>query len=185
VDYKEISELMRWLAVYGDLNGSEARLAMFLSTSANYKTSKVSVSYSELAQSVGLSKASVIKSIARLVEMKVLHIEEAASGRMQTSYRVRSADELTKYFIQESSNPECDIHYETKQKLFGHLIEKMDSIGEGCEDCTEEQPCSVHAYRKKQFADSIEYREYTMWLADNPKPNYKIKTILGKKVIEE
>ena len=33
--------------------------------------------------------------------------------------------------------------------------------------------------------ESEEYRDYKMWIADNPKPNNKITLIHGKKTVED
>ena len=63
MDYKQTVETMKWHATYSELNGAEARVMMFIASSANYKTSKLSASYTELAQAVSLSKASVSKAM--------------------------------------------------------------------------------------------------------------------------
>ena len=93
MDYKKTVDTLKWHAIYSELNGAEARVMTFIASSANYKTSKLMASYNELAQAVSLSKASVAKAIASLVEKKALAVDEAASGRMQATYRVRGADE--------------------------------------------------------------------------------------------
>lgn len=183
MDYKEIAAVMKWHAMYSDLNGAEARLIMFMASSANYKTSKLSVSYNELAQALSLSKASVSKAIASLVEKKAVAIDEAASGRMQTTYRIRNSDELTAYFVQESINPESIKFDEDLHDLFGELISGMDNIGSDCKRCTDDNLCPQHEHQLKRMEESPSYREYKMWLADHPRPSFKIKTINGKRVL--
>lgn len=183
MDYKEIAAVMKWHATYSELNGAEARLIMFMASSANYKTSKLSASYNELAEAVSLSKASVSKAVAALVEKKAIAIDEAASGRMQATYRIRKTEELTAYFVQESVNPAVSNFDSDEDRLFGKMLSELDVIGMDCEDCTDEKPCPMHEYQIKSMQESPQYREYRMWLADNPRPAFKIKTIKGKQVI--
>lgn len=183
MDYKEIASVMKWHAIYSELNGAEARLMMFMAPLANYKTSKLSASYNELAQAVSLSKASVSKAIASLVEKKAVVVDEAASGRMQATYRIRKADELTAYFVQESINPESVKFDEDLHELFGKLISDMENIGVDCNRCTDDNLCPQHEYQLKRMEESQSHREYKMWLADNPRPPFKIKTINGKRVL--
>lgn len=40
----------------------------------------------------------------------------------------------------------------------------------------------MHDFKVKQIEDSMEWREYQLWLADNPKPPAKIKTVKGRVV---
>ena len=101
MDYKDIASLMRWHAIYSELNGAEARVIMFMAASANYKTSRIAISYAELANAVSLSKASAAKAINSLVKKKAIAIDTAATGRMQSSYRIRSSKELNEYFSKE------------------------------------------------------------------------------------
>lgn len=183
MDYKEIAAVMKWHAIYSELNGAEARLMMFMASSANYKTSRLSASYNELAHAVSLSKASVSKAIASLVEKKAISIDEAASGRMQATYRIRNADDLTAYFVQESVNPEVRKFDADEDRLFGKMLSERDLIGSDCKDCTDENPCPMHEYQIKNMEEGPRYREYKMWLADNPRPPFKIKTINGKRVL--
>lgn len=183
MDYKEIAAVMKWHAIYSDLNGAEARLIMFMASSANYKTSKLSASYNELAQAVSLSKASVSKAIASLVEKKAVAIDEAASGRMQATYRIRSAEELTAYFVQESINEDSIKFDDEVHELFGELISDMDKIGSDCNRCTDDGFCPQHEYQLRRVEESQRHREYKMWLADHPRPPFKIKTINGKRVL--
>ena len=43
----------------------------------------------------------------------------------------------------------------------------------------------MHNYKIKSLEESEEYRDYKMWLADNPKPNNKITLIHGKRAVED
>lgn len=180
MDYKQTVETMKWHATYSELNGAEARVMMFIASSANYKTSKIAASYNDLAQAVSLSKASVAKAIASLVEKKALAIDEAASGRMQAAYRVRGADELTEYFSIEESNPAADRFESEQDRLFGGVISRLADVGADCDECQDGKRCTMHEYQAKRIEDSQEYRDYKMWLSDNSKPPRKIRTILGK-----
>ena len=180
MDYRKTVDTIKWHATYSELNGAEARLMMFIASSANYKTSKFMASYNELAQAVSLSKASVAKAVASLVEKKALAVDEAASGRMQATYRVRAADELTEYFSIEESNPAADRFESEQDRMFGGVISKLADVGVDCDECQDGKMCTMHEYQAKRIEDSQEYRDYKMWLSDNTKPPRKIKTILGK-----
>lgn len=185
MDYKKTVDTLKWHAIYSELNGAEARVMTFIASSANYKTSKLMASYNELAQAVSLSKASVAKAIASLVEKKALAVDEAASGRMQATYRVRGADELTEYFSIEESNPEAERFESEEDRLFGGVISKLADVGADCDECQEGKRCTMHEYQAKRIEDSQEYRDYKMWLFDNSKPPRKIKTILGKPSVSD
>lgn len=184
MDYKQVTELMKWHAMHSDMNGAEARLIMFMASSANHKTSKIQASHNELADSVGLSKSSVTKSIKQLEEKKAINTDSPASGRMVATYRIRTADELNDYFITEQNNPEIDDWY-VKHDKFSEIELKRAEIEEEkekCEDCTEDKACEMHGYFIKRLESSLKWREYQLWLADNPKPPVKVKMINGKKI---
>lgn len=183
MDYKQTVDTLKWHAIYSELNGAEARVMMFMASSANYKTSKIAASYNDMAQAVSLSKASVAKAIASLVEKKALAIDEAASGRMQATYRVRGADELTEYFSIEESNPAADQFEFEQDRMFGDVIARLADVGVDCDECQEGKRCTMHEYQAKRIEDSQEYRDYKMWLSDNSKPPRKIRTILGKPAV--
>ena len=185
MDYKKTVDTMKWHATYSELNGAEARLMMFIASSANYKTSRMSASYNELAQAVSLSKASVSKAISSLVEKKALAVDEVASGRMQATYRVRGADELTEYFSIEESNPAADRFESEQDRMFGDVIARLADVGVDCDECRDGKMCTMHEYQAKRIEDSQEYRDYKMWLSDNTKPPRKIKTILGKPLMTD
>ena len=104
MDYKDIASLMRWHAIYSALNGAEARVIMFMAASANYKTSRIAISYAELASAVSLSKTSAAKAINSLIDKKAIAIDTVATGRMQSFYRIRSSKELNEYFSKEINN---------------------------------------------------------------------------------
>lgn len=188
MDYKEIASLMRWHAIYSELNGAEARVIMFMAASANYKTSRIAISYAELANTVSLSKTSAAKAINSLVEKKAIAIDTAATGRMQSSYRIRSSKELNEYFSKEINNVGVYVWEEEINKRFGKILDKIEEqieASDSCEDCTEEKRCEMHNYKIKSLEESEEYRDYKMWIADNPKPNHKITLIHGKKTVED
>ena len=73
-------------------------------------------------------------------------------------------------------------------KQFGKILDKIEEqieASDKCEDCTEEKRCEMHNYKIKSLEESEEYRDYKMWLADNPKPNKKITLIHGKQAVED
>jgi hypothetical protein len=184
MDYKKIADVLKWHAMHSDLNGAEARVLIFLSTSANYRTAKIAASYSELMQAVDLSKASVSKAIASLVEKKALSVDLAASGRMQATYRVRSAEDLNKYFVMDGKNPAHEAWFLESEK-FNDLLDEQSAIGLDCPDCenhADEKLCEMHAYKLGVFRDTLAFREYQIWASDNPAPVSKIQTIKGKQV---
>lgn len=181
MDYKKSVEAVRWHAINSDLNGSEARLIMYLITETNHITSKVRVSHAEMAQAVNLSKASVTKSIRSLVDKKAIHVDDPATGRAVAMYRVRTAAELDAYFATEQNNPEA-AEWQSLHERFEPLEFSHGAIGDGCEECGEEGLCPVHDFKVKQVEDSLEWREYQLWLADNPKPPAKIKMVKGRVV---
>jgi len=182
MDYKDIVEVMKWHSMYSELNGAEARVMMFMASTANYKTSKLSASYNELADELSLSKVSISKAIASLVLKKAIAIDDVAIGRMQATYKIRNANELTEYFEIEKSNSECDAWMNEEERLFGTLLSKIGDVGEGCAECDLDHGkyCFSHAIQIKHIKDTQEHREYKMWRSDNPSPAYRIKTIHGK-----
>lgn len=188
MDYKVKSETVRWHAMYSDLTGAEIRVVAYLVTSAEYKTGRISISYVEIADLVGLSKGGVKKALASLVEKKAINIESSAVGRTQCVYRVRSVDELNGYFAKETHNPAADLHYEEERKLFGELTMRHASIGDGCAECESrpgDEMCPQHSAQRKILQDSQEWREYILWKSDNPKPALKIKQINGRNVVSD
>ena len=188
MDYKDIASLMRWHAIYSALNGAEARVIMFMAASANYKTSRIAISYAELASAVSLSKTSAAKAINSLIDKKAIAIDTAATGRMQSFYRIRSSKELNEYFSKEINNVDVYVWEEETTKRFGKILDKIEEqieASDSCEDCTEENRCEMHNYKIKSLEESEEYRDYKMWIADNPKPNNKITLIHGKRAVED
>lgn len=191
MDYRLIAETIKWHAVYSGLNGAEFRVLAYMATSANYKTSRIAASYNELAEVLGLSKVSVSKAVAALVEKKALSVEESAKGRMQTTYRVRSADDLNGYFVQEVNNVEADMWLVREQELFGNLLDRIDDIGSDCDDCQalmesgSNDKCPMHMGLLRSIYSGTDWREYQLWLSDNPKPLPKVKKIMGRTVLPD
>lgn len=179
MDYKQVAGVMKWHAMHSGLNGAEARLIMFMAASCNHKTSRIQASHAELAEAVNLSKASVTKAVKSLEEKKAISIDVPASGRMVATYRVRSADDLDAYFATEQNNPEA-AEWQSLHERFEPLEFSHSAIGEGCEECGEDGLCPMHDFKRKQIEDSLEWREYQLWLADNPKPPAKIKMVKGR-----
>ena len=179
MDYKQVAGVIKWHAMHSDLNGAEARLLMFMVASCNHKTSRIQASHAELAEAVSLSKASVTKAVKSLVGKKAISIDVPASGRMVATYRVRSADDLDGYFATEQNNPAAEEWYNRHQQ-FTDLEFAHDSIGDGCEECSEDALCAMHQFKVKQMEDSPEWREYQLWLADNPRPPAKVMAVKGR-----
>ena len=179
MDYKQVAGVIKWHAMHSDLNGAEARLLMFMVASCNHKTSRIQASHAELAEAVGLSKAAVTKAVKSLEGKKAISIDVPASGRMVATYRVRSADDLDGYFATEQNNPAAEEWYARHQN-FAELEFAHDSIGDGCEECSEDALCAMHQFKVKQMEDSTEWREYQLWLADNPKPPAKVMAVKGR-----
>jgi len=180
MDYKEIADTVKWHAMHSGLNGAESRLMCFAVTSAEYKTSTLQASYSDLADAVGMSPSSVAKSVASLVKKKALQNVQPAAGRMQATYRVLSAQELTAYFRLEELNPKFAEWESLMNDKFYELETEHDDIGANCDECGEDGLCPMHAYHEKMFEQKIEWRERNFWLASNPKPNRVIFTIHGR-----
>lgn len=187
MDYKIKSDTVKWHVMYSDLTGAELKVLAYLITSSEYKTGKVSASYSEIADVLGLSKGGVKKVIAELAQKKAINVEESAVGRIQSVYRVRSAQELNAYYAKEVNNPEADAHYDEETRLWGQIIIRHGSIGDDCPECEElpgEELCHRHTAMRKMLEDSQEWRDYKLWLADNPKPSQRIRQINGRTVVE-
>lgn len=184
MDYKKVAELIKWHATYSRLSGAEARVIMLMATSANHVSSKMTTSYSELAETLGLSRAAVIKAIASLIKQKAIYVDEQATGRSNTTYKVHTADELTDFFVQESINPQLDQWRSKMEDLFSDVLDKEQEIGADCNDCDvdNEKYCHIHQAQLNLLKKTQKYRDYQLWLIDNPRPNYTIKTIRGIKV---
>lgn len=187
MDYKNIVETLNWHALYSDLSGSEAKVVMYLATACNYKTGKISISYTKLAEAVQMSRPGVQKALAGLVKKKAIAVDSSACGRSETKYRVRDVEELNAYYAKEVNNPAADAHYDEETRLWGQLIIRHGSIGEDCPECEElpgEELCHRHTAMRKMLEDSQEWRDYKLWLADNPKPAQRIRQINGRTVVE-
>lgn len=182
MDYKQVACVIKWHAMHSELSGAEARLIMFMATSCNHKTSKIQASYNELAEAVGLSRASVAKAIKSLEDKKAISVEIPASGRMVATYRIRTASDLNDYYLVERKNPEADRWHEKHDERFIDLKIAREEIAEGCEECSDDYTCPMHRFKIKQLEDSLEWREYMLWLADNPRPAETVKMINGKVV---
>ena len=181
MDYKQVAGVIKWHAMHSGLNGAEARLIMFMATECNHKTSRIQASHYELAEAVGLSKASVTKAIKALEAKKAISLEVPASGRMVATYRIRSAADLDAYFSTEQNNPAAD-EWHTRHERFDDLEYQHDIIGDDCDECGDDGLCPMHEFKRSQIESSAEWREYQLWLADNPMPPAKIKVIKGRAV---
>lgn len=187
MDYKNIVETLNWHSLYSDLSGSEAKVMMYLATACNYKTSKISISYTQLAEAVQMSRPGVQKALAGLIQKKAIAVDSSACGRSETKYRVRDVEELNGYYAKEVNNPAADAHYDEETRLWGQLIIRHGSIGDDCAECEEmpgEELCHRHAAMRKMLEDSQDWRDYKLWLADNPKPAQRIRQINGRAVVE-
>jgi DNA-binding Lrp family transcriptional regulator len=184
VDYKDVTEVLRWHAINTPMSGAEARVLVFMATGANHKTGRVQLSYKDIAEALGLSKVTVANSVHRLVEVKALQIVDAPVGRSNAVYRVRTAEDMALYYLRDKINPEADLWASRRDALFGELVEQDAAIGRGCDDCKDGEPCPMHAYHRKTLHNSTEWREYLLWLSDNPKPEYWVKAVHDKVVKE-
>jgi len=185
MDYKEVVDTLRWHARFSDLNGAQLRLITFMASMAAYKTSEITVSYGELMKEVGLSKVTVAKAVAELVKKRALTIINSGVGRMQTTYLVTSAQELTDLFVEEERNPEFNKwDYEFNERFY-ELQSEFDLITLDCEECVDEEDgslkmCPMHTYQTGKFKQRSDWKEYQFWLKRNPKPNMLMRTINGK-----
>jgi hypothetical protein len=179
MDYKQAVETIRWHSLHSKMNGAQARVFMNLVAEANYKTGRVRTSYADLAQRISLSKVGVKSAIDALVKKQALCVIEAATGRSPATYRIRTADELTEYFSQEVINPEATKWENARiENGYEKLEDDFYAIVEGCEECTDDEPCPPHQYHMQRFKQEAPWREYQLWLKDNPKPDYKISMVV-------
>lgn len=192
MDYKQIVELVRWHAVYSDLSGSEWALITFMAAESNHRTSRIKIGHAELAEALGMSKASATKSIRSLEQKQAITVVEKAIGRAVATYKIRTADELTDFFAVEQKNPELEVWYSTHLDM-GRTHRRNDvmcAIEDECEDCAEARAerglkmCERHGYLLAQVEASPAWRAHQLWLADNPEPPAKIKTIHGRPIHE-
>lgn len=186
MDYKQTVDTIKFHALYSDLNGAESKIIMLMLSSANYKTGIYSGSYGEIAQVLGIAKTTVSKAIAGLIEKQAIAISGMPSGRSESSYRLRTADDLYEYFTKEEKNATIESWYQEEESLFGEVSFRYAQTycSEECEECeSDDNPCAIHKYHRKKIEETQQYKDWQMWLKDNPKPEYTIKTINGRQVI--
>lgn len=188
MDYKQKIELVNWHSLYSDLNGSDFKIMIALIYGCS-RNDTVSFSYDDFVRKFKISKLSVSKSIKKLIEQDVIVKTENNNGARATEYKVRSFEDLVFLFSGEKSNDESYEKWESVKNLrFEGIEDKLNAIDEdieNCEECHNENGvCATHNYQKRKIEDSKEYREYKIWLKDNPKPNFKIKTMRDIVVVD-
>ena len=177
MDYKQVVEVIRWHSLYSNFNSAESRIFMYMSSTANYKTSKLSVSYSEISTMLRIAKSTVAKAIDGLEKKKAISIENE-SGRKSKLYKVRSTEELNAFFIVQSKNKLFE-DWHTREQQFQIIKDKHSEVGEDCEECDDDDLCPMHKYHQSKIESSTEWREYQLWLYDNPRPELWVNTING------
>jgi|DEB19_MinimDraft_3_1074340.scaffolds.fasta_scaffold50067_2 biotin operon repressor len=182
LDYKKCVEILRWHALYSDLNGTEAKVLMLMITNANYKTGVFIGSQMEIAELIGASKQSVNKAIAELQNMEAIVETKLGKGRMPSAYKIRTNDDLDVLFRKTEKNQAREEWYIKRENLFGEVEAKMYEMCEGCEDCTEKVVCERCTFRMNEYKKREDYRRLMLWESDNPKPPMNVETIRGRLV---
>lgn len=181
LDYKKCVEILKWHSVYSELNGTEARVLMYMVTSANYKTGLFIGSQMELAEALSTSKQSVNKAIAELKKNEAILETKAGTGRMPATYRIRTAEDLNTLFVKEEKNEEYETWHAEKYRLFDEMEGRYYAVTDGCTECDgETNLCELCRLKTEKFKEREEYRRMLLWMADNPEPPSKVKMIRGK-----
>lgn len=185
MDYKETLDMLAWLSKHVKLSGIDARVIIFISSKANYKTNDVSFSYSELAKSLQTSKQSVMMAIKRLGKVGVIKKLDDSIGRASASYKIRSVDELRLLHESESFNAEWAVWVKKRDELFYDFESQLEAINQNCDECNEERHCQNHDFEIKKMMDSPKGREMRLWLLDNPKPQSHVSKVEFIKINDE
>lgn len=188
MDYKQKLEVMNWHSLYSDMNGSDFKILTALVYGCT-RHDLVSFSYDDLSKKFSISKLSVAKSIKKLIEQSAIIKTENNNGARAAEYKVRSFEDLVFLFSGEKPNDEIYEKWEASKNLrFEDIENKLNNLDdeiEACQDCENENGvCSKHQYQKRKLEETQEYREYKIWLKDNPRPNYKIKTMRDIVVVD-
>jgi DNA-binding Lrp family transcriptional regulator len=177
MDYKEAGDMLGWMARHAKLSGTDARVLTVLACDSNYKTSEIAASYDSLAIALSTTKQSVMLAIKRLEKSGAIKKLTDPVGRAPATYRVRSVDDLRLLHESEEFNVEWREWSARRDALFYDFERALDEIGNGCDECTEEEACGLHQRERDNLMSSQTGREMRLWDSDNPTPQSRVKKI--------
>jgi len=185
MDYKEITETLRWHIRHSEMRRAELRVFLFLLTEQDYKSGEVKISYCDLANIVKLSKQAVSKAISSLADDGAIAIKEAGGAGVSAVYKVRSSSDMKILFEREVISDERKRWDDDFYRLFGDVVAELQAIGAGCEDCAKEQGesdddvyCPMHDHFRSECMDKSKYREMLIWQSDNPEPPFMVRAVV-------
>lgn len=178
MDYKDVCELLGWVSENVKISGTDARVLIFMSTKANYKTGKIQISYSDIAACLGISVSGIVRAIERLEKVGILVVESQRVGRASAWYRLRPAGDLRILHESEKINAQYHKWFELRESLFAGFERTLRGIGKGCPDCKDaDNLCPSHEAMRERLMDSPDGRKMRLWDRDNPKPPSRIKVV--------
>ena len=183
MDYKEIRNTIAWHSIYSDLTGREWQVLAYLVTHADYKSGTISIGYKEIASRLNSTPSNISRVIRSLIGKKAIHKVDDAIGRAATVYRIRPSAELDKFFSTIEDNRKYLDWMKESDRLWGNMIEAWEKVQEDvevCDICNGDEMCHGHRFDKRFLENKTQWKEYQLWLADNPKPETHIKMVKGR-----
>lgn len=186
MDYKESMKTLEWNLAYSNLKLAEVKVLAFMICRQNYRDGTFAGSLGDMAKAVQISKPAAARAVQKLIEKELIVKIKNQQGAKPATYRIRDSYDLDVMHSSEEINPNFkpwDIEHEQK---FGELNSEIFKVLSGCEKCenaeTDDDLCEDHKYEIFYLKNRPEYKRYQIWLKDNPKPEFKIKTINGRVV---
>jgi len=181
MDFIEKNEITLFHVRFNKFNGTEAKVFFYLLSISNSKTGKAWVSLNDLAMYTNCSKVFVSKAIKYLISENVIKLIEKGSGRSPTVYKITTMDELKLLHCENVFNKKWEQYDRLKQMEYGDLIESLETFNEGCDDCNHEKEiiCDSHRIDLIHLKSSRKYKEYQIWLLNNPEPPSRILSVKG------
>jgi biotin operon repressor len=177
MDYREIVEAEKWHLTNSGLSGLEIKVLFTMMLSANYKTGLLSISQDDLAKTLKISRQAVSKPIQKLLKIGAILQTSVGMGRAPSSFKIRSSEDMDLLCSKEVTNPEVYKWFRERDNLFFDFDTKVDHIGHGCEECTEDGMCHEHLLEKRDIENSPEGKARRLWISDHPEPAKMVKII--------
>jgi DNA-binding transcriptional ArsR family regulator len=177
MDYRESLKVLEWMAKNAKLSGVDARVLILIAAGANYKTSEFSASYDDMAKALHTSKQSVMISIKRLEGAGAIKKLDEPVGRAPANYKIRNLTDLLLLHEFEEFNLAWREWSNKRDNLFYDFEQKLDSVSDGCEECTDETMCVYHELAREELLSSPQGRAMRLWDSENQRPEKTIKKV--------